>query len=81
MASNVYHNYYWYPFVGRKRVEAALQTRWGRLFAQYGDGQVVMPGVEPEKVQRLALTGALATGGALFLGSRLLHGLVGGRNK
>ncbi|NLX10534.1 MAG: DUF362 domain-containing protein [Chloroflexi bacterium] len=80
-ASNVYHNYYWYPFVGRKRVEEALNTQWGRLFASYGDGQVVMPGVEPEKVQKLALGGALATGGALFLGSRLLGGLINGRAK
>ncbi len=29
-ASNFYHNVYWYPFVGRKRVEAALQTHWGQ---------------------------------------------------
>lgn len=35
-ASNFYHNVYWYPFVGRKRVEEALQTRWGHLFAEYG---------------------------------------------
>ena len=31
-ASNFYHNVYWYPFVGRPRVEAALDTKWGRLF-------------------------------------------------
>jgi uncharacterized protein (DUF362 family) len=74
MASNVYHNYYWYPFVGRKRVEAALDTKWGKLFASYGDGQVVLPGVEPDEVRRLALVGAAATGGALLLGSRLLGG-------
>jgi uncharacterized protein (DUF362 family) len=49
-ASNFYHNVYWYPFVGRKRVEAALQTPWGQLFKQYGDGKVVMPGVEPRTV-------------------------------
>ncbi len=49
-ASNFYHNVYWYPFVGRKRVEAALQTKWGRLFRSYGDGQVVMPGMEPKTV-------------------------------
>jgi hypothetical protein len=35
---------------------------------------VVLPGVEPEEVRRLALVGAAATGGALFLGSRLLGG-------
>ena len=49
-ASNLYHNVYWYPFVGRKRVEAALGTKWGRLFSAYGDGQVVMPGMEPKTV-------------------------------
>ncbi|GAB4524309.1 MAG: hypothetical protein Fur0018_07790 [Anaerolineales bacterium] len=49
-ASNFYHNVYWYPFVGRPRVEAALNTKWGRLFKEYGDGQVVMPGMEPKTV-------------------------------
>ncbi len=49
-ASNFYHNVYWYPFVGRQRVEAALQTPWGQLFKNYGDGQVVMPGMEPKTV-------------------------------
>lgn len=49
-ASNFYHNVYWYPFVGRKRVAAALNTEWGQLFKSYGDGQVVMPGMEPKTV-------------------------------
>jgi uncharacterized protein (DUF362 family) len=49
-ASNFYHNVYWYPFVGRKRVEAALQTKWGQMFKNYGDGQVVLPGMEPKTV-------------------------------
>jgi hypothetical protein len=49
-ASNFYHNVYWYPFIGRKRVEAALNTKWGKLFQSYGDGQVVMPGMEPKTV-------------------------------
>jgi len=49
-ASNFYHNVYWYPFVGRRRVREALKTRWGRLFRDYGDGQVVMPGMEPKTV-------------------------------
>jgi uncharacterized protein (DUF362 family) len=64
-ASNFYHNVYWYPFVGRKRVEAALQTKWGRLFQSYGDGQVVMPGMEPKTVvQAAAGLGILAAAGA-----------------
>lgn len=49
-ASNFYHNVYWYPFVGRKRVKAALETKWGQLFESYGDGRVVMPGMEPKTV-------------------------------
>jgi len=65
-ASNFYHNVYWYPFVGRKRVEAALQTPWGRLFRSYGDGRVVMPGMEPKTVIQagvgLAVLGLLAAG-------------------
>ena len=57
-ASNFYHNVYWYPFIGRKRVAAALQTPWGRLFEQYGDGKVVMPGMEPKTVVQAAVAAA-----------------------
>ena len=68
-ASNFYHNVYWYPFVGRPRAEAALHTKWGQLFREYGDGQVVMPGMEPR-------TAAIAAGGmalgAVLLGAMLL---------
>lgn len=65
-ASNFYHNVYWYPFVGRKRVEEALKTRWGQLFQSYGDGQVVMPGMEPKTVVQAAvgLTALTALAGA-----------------
>lgn len=62
-ASNFYHNVYWYPFVGRKRVEAALQTRWGRKFAAYGDGSVKMPGMEPKTVVQAAVGLAALTAG------------------
>ena len=34
-ASNVYHNTFWLRFIGRKRVRAAMQTGWGRLFQSY----------------------------------------------
>lgn len=64
-ASNFYHNVYWYPFVGRPRVEAALQTKWGQLFRQYGDGRVVMPGMEPKTVATaVAGLAALVAGAA-----------------
>ncbi len=71
-ASNFYHNVYWYPFVGRKRVEAALQTKWGQLFKAYGDGQVVMPGMEPKTVLQ-AVGGLTALGGLVALGALLRH--------
>ena len=67
-ASNFYHNVYWYPFVGRRRVEEALKTPWGQLFASYGDGNVVMPGMEPKTVIQAAA--------ALTVGMTLLGGLA-----
>jgi uncharacterized protein (DUF362 family) len=77
LASNFYHNVYWYPFVGRKRVERALETKWGQLFKSYGDGKVVMPGIQPQ-------TAAIALGGAALLAGGLLWGLwrlMGGRRR
>jgi uncharacterized protein (DUF362 family) len=69
-ASNFYHNVYWYPFVGRKRVEAALQTKWGQHFQEYGNGEVVLPGVERKTVLQavagLTILAAL-TGGLIWL--------------
>ncbi len=49
-ASNFFHNVYWYPFVGRPRVEKALETEWGQKFKNYGDGEVVLPGMETKTV-------------------------------
>ena len=77
-ASNFYHNVYWYPFVGRARVQAALDTKWGRTFSEYGAdaglGGAVMPGMEPRTVITAAVgLGALAVAlgaGALWLLSR-----------
>jgi len=70
-ASNLYHNVYWYPFVGRPRVAAALPTKWGRLFRQYGDGKVVMPGMETKTVA-MALCGLLAVTLVLLLAAAWL---------
>lgn len=69
-ASNFYHNVYWYPFIGRKRVESALQNPWGQLFRNYGNGEVVLPGMEPKTVVQAAVgIGLVATlfGALLFL--------------
>lgn len=71
-ASNLYHNVYWYPAVGRKRVADALDTKWGSLFKSYGDGKVVMPGVEPRTtaVAAGAVLGALVLGGLFWRARR-----------
>lgn len=65
-ASNFYHNVYWYPFVGRQRVEAALQTKWGQMFKNYGNGEVVMPGMEPKTVVQAGA--GLTAAAALMIG-------------
>jgi len=35
LASILYHDWYWYPCVGRRRVREALEGKWGRLFEAY----------------------------------------------
>ena len=34
-ASNVYHDVFWYPTVGRSRIRSFMQTEWGQLFRKY----------------------------------------------
>lgn len=70
-ASNFYHNAYWYPFVGRRRVEAALQTKWGQLFEEYGaeagQGGVVLPAMPRKKAAiALGIVGGVAVLGGLW---------------
>lgn len=36
LASNLYHDVYWYNFIGKKRVAKYLKTPWGKLFSSYG---------------------------------------------
>jgi hypothetical protein len=40
-------------------VEEALETRWGRLFKEYGDGEVVMPGMERKTVLQALIAGLI----------------------
>jgi len=35
LASNLYYNLFWFNIYGKKRVRAALQTPWGKLFQTY----------------------------------------------
>ena len=34
-ASNLYHDFLWYPTIGRKRIREFMQTNWGKLFEKY----------------------------------------------
>ena len=34
-ASNLYHNAYWYPLFGKRRIRKMLDTEWGKLFQSY----------------------------------------------
>jgi hypothetical protein len=42
-ASKLYHDLFWRNLVGRKRVEWALETPWGKLFQQYGTLEGILP--------------------------------------
>ena len=52
LASVLFHDFYWYPFVGRDRVNQALQSDWGRLFRDFeraapsGKGYTIVPELE-----------------------------------
>lgn len=35
-ASNIYHDWLWYPTIGRRRIKKFMRTGWGRLFESYG---------------------------------------------
>jgi hypothetical protein len=35
LASILYHDCFWFPFIGKKRVAKMLQTGWGRMFKSY----------------------------------------------
>jgi len=35
MASNVYHDYMWYPTIGQSRIREFMRTEWGQLFRKY----------------------------------------------
>ena len=35
LASNLYHNGYWLKTKGRRRIKAAMETEWGKLFESY----------------------------------------------
>ncbi len=38
MASNIYHDMFWYPTVGRAKIKGFGRTKWGRLWESYRSG-------------------------------------------
>ncbi|NOT57283.1 MAG: DUF362 domain-containing protein [Deltaproteobacteria bacterium] len=44
-ASNVYHDFLWYPLVGRNRIRGFQRTEWGEVWDSYGQPR---PPVQPE---------------------------------
>ena len=34
-ASNLYHDFFWYPIIGKKRIRQFMKTEWGKLFQKY----------------------------------------------
>lgn len=66
-ASRAYYDGFWYPLVGHKRVQEALNTKWGRLFAEYGDAPAITkPLYEPKTVAAAGLLGATASALAVW---------------
>ena len=35
IASKLYHDWFWYNFIGKKRINQIMETEWGRLFQSY----------------------------------------------
>lgn len=72
LASRAYYDGFWYPFIGYKRVKEALDTKWGRLFAQYGGLPAnIKPVYSPEMLGRVGLFALL--GGLIFALLRWRH--------
>jgi hypothetical protein len=66
-ASRAYHDGFWYPLIGHKRVQAALDTKWGRHFAGYGNlPATTKPLYEPKSAAAAGLLGITASALALW---------------
>jgi len=65
LASARLFDYFWYPFVGHKRVKEALNTPWGRLFEEYGSVPRHPPGLRAGTAAAVGLLGLAASALAL----------------
>jgi len=41
LASRAYHDGYWFPVVGKRRVAEIMRTPWGELFRKYGSAETI----------------------------------------
>ncbi len=72
-ASNFYHNWYWYPFIGKRRAQAALQTEWGQLLqTQYSPDKPINQGYGSRRPFYAATAGGAAAALAFVLGAFLM---------
>jgi uncharacterized protein (DUF362 family) len=60
IASVIYHDSFWYPFVAKKQMAAVLESHWGRLFRDWenleGDSQGFSEvGEQPAELKRTGL--------------------------
>jgi len=66
-ASRAYFDGFWYPFIGHKRVQDALNSEWGRLFQEYGSVKpVTRPMYEPRTAAAVGVLGVAASALALW---------------
>jgi hypothetical protein len=65
-ASRMYYDGLWYPFIGHKRVQEALDTDWGRLFGEYGNVPAVTNPLYEPKTAAAGLLGVAASALALW---------------
>ncbi|HYN87585.1 MAG TPA: hypothetical protein VER55_03595, partial [Ardenticatenaceae bacterium] len=64
IASNLYHNTFWYPFVGHPRMQKILnETGWGALLRSYGGGPI-----NPGYGSKLPFAGLVATAAMMIAG-------------
>ncbi len=70
-ASRFYHDYYWYPYVGRPRVERLAEGDWGQLLQQY-----LPPGAELENQGNSRLPFAAVAAGAALLAAGTMTRLL-----
>ena len=65
-ASRAYYDGLWYPLIGHKRVEAALDTKWGQLFREYGNVPAVTKPLYEPKTAAAGVLGIAASALALY---------------